>query len=225
MRKEFNTPLWSENVKRYKDSPINIQNFSDCPIETCAQWLQEATHAKLQAPNAAILGTTPKNTMQPSARTVLVKEINDKGLVFYTHYESDKAKEIAQNNKVSLLFLWTALERQIRILGHAKTCERKDNERYFSTRPKESQLGAWTSNQSERIPNNQYIHEKYETIKKRFNTPSTIPCPPYWGGFLIIPSYIEFWKARKNRLHDRIAFQRNTNTKNAPEWESFWLSP
>ena len=188
------------------------------PIAQFSIWMDEAISSNLIDPNAMILATADKNGT-PSARTVLLKTFDEKGFVFFTNYDSAKAKDLEGNSFASLLFLWLELERQVRITGKAKKVSRQESEKYFLTRPRESQLGAWASKQSEVIQNRKILESQFEEMKKRFEN-KEIHLPPFWGGYRVIPQRIEFWQGRESRLHDRICY-----TLSEDKWKIERLSP
>jgi pyridoxamine 5'-phosphate oxidase len=188
------------------------------PITQFSIWMDEAISSNLIDPNAMILATADKNGT-PSARTVLLKTFDEKGFVFFTNYDSAKAKDLEENPFASLLFLWLELERQVRIAGKAVKVSREESEKYFLTRPRESQLGAWASKQSGVIQNRKILESQFEEMKKRFEN-KEIPLPPFWGGYKVIPERIEFWQGRESRLHDRIFY-----TLIEGKWKVERLSP
>ena len=155
----------------------------------------------------------------PSSRVVLLKSWDEKGFVFYTNYKSQKAQEILENPKVSLLFAWLDLERQLRINGVAEKVSTAESLRYFLSRPFGSRLGAWVSNQSSIITSRSLLEMQFDKMKRKFAN-GEIPLPDFWGGYRIIPSYFEFWQGRENRLHDRFAYK-----KNGDNWEISRLAP
>lgn len=170
-------------------------------------------------PTAMTLATVDTNG-QPFQRTVLLKTFSEEGFVFYTNYESRKAAHLDQNPKISLLFPWYSLERQVAITGHVEKVSTKESLKYFLSRPKGSQLGAWVSNQSEVITSRSILETKLSQMKEKFKE-GKIPLPDHWGGYRVIPQTIEFWQGRKSRLHDRIFFQK----ENENSWAISRLSP
>ena len=187
----------SQELRR-KDLLIN-------PLEQFQAWLQDAQKAQVPEPNAMVLATC-KKTGFPSTRTVLLKQVDESGLIFFTNYESRKAKEIEENPQVSATFLWKALERQVVIQGTAKKTSREISEKYFARRPRQSQLGAAASQQGTIISSRTVLEEEYARLDKLYGN-SEVPCPKFWGGFIIKPNYYEFWQGRPNRLHDRFKYQ------------------
>jgi pyridoxamine 5'-phosphate oxidase len=174
------------------------------PFRQFALWMEQAIAAKLVEPNAMTLATCDSSG-QPNARTVLLKGFEEIGFVFYTNYESRKSLEIQQNPRVTLLFYWADLERQVRIAGTAARVSEEESDAYFANRPVGHQIGAWVSNQSSVIAGREVIEENLATVAKRFE-PGPVPRPPHWGGFRVSPSAFEFWQGRANRLHDRLEY-------------------
>ncbi|MBT8347178.1 MAG: pyridoxamine 5'-phosphate oxidase, partial [Desulfofustis sp.] len=147
---------------------------------------------------------------QPSQRTVLLKYFDQDGFVFFTNYGSRKADEIAGNDRVSLLFVWLELDRQVMINGYAERISSKESARYFISRPRNSQVAAWVSSQSHGLSSRQALMQKFAEMKKKFGE-GKIPLPSFWGGYRVVPSEIEFWQGRENRLHDRFSYQQQDN--------------
>jgi pyridoxamine 5'-phosphate oxidase len=204
--------------KEYTKAKLDIGSVDNSPIKQFDNWFQEAVSSELLEPNAMILGTSDDqgNVFQ---RTVLLKAYDVSGFVFYTNYESRKAKQMSQNPKVSLLFPWYGLERQIAVTGHVEKVSTVESLKYFLSRPKESQLGAWVSHQSKVISSRSILEMKMEEIKEKFKQ-GKIPLPDFWGGYRVIPETIEFWQGRPSRLHDRLLF-----TKQNGDWLIERLAP
>ena len=173
----------------------------------------------LLEPNAFTLATVG-NEMMPSVRTVLLKYFSEKGFVFFTNYDSKKAKQIDQNPKVAALFTWLPLERQIKIEGSVEKISKAESLKYFLSRPKGSQLGAWVSRQSEVISSRALLEQKFEEMKNKFLN-KEIPFPSFWGGYIIKPIRIEFWQGGEDRLHDRFLYE----FKEDNSWEIKRLAP
>ena len=196
---------------------------SDLPAEPIAlfnSWLADAAANEIVVEaNAMVLSTVTSNG--PSSRTVLLKDLTQDGFTFFTNYGSNKAKAIADNSNVSLLFPWYAMERQVIILGSAKKISRKDSESYFATRPRTSQIGAWASEQSTQLSSRDELEKKFKEFEAKFPENSTIPTPPTWGGYVVNPKSIEFWQGRYSRLHDRIQYVRDESSN----WQRRRLNP
>jgi len=194
--------------REYARSGIRKGNMDADPFVQFRQWFGDAMAAGLVEPNAMVLSTT--DGRRPSSRSVLLKAYDGRGFVFFTNYGSRKAHDIAVNASVSLLFPWYALERQVGILGRAEKVSSAEALAYFASRPHGSRLGAWVSSQSAVIDSRRLLEMKWEEVKKRF-ADGEIPLPSFWGGFRVVPSEIEFWQGRENRLHDRLRYSRATD--------------
>ena len=188
------------------------------PVLQFSAWFEQARKTAIADPTAMVLATVGSNG-QPSQRTVLLKYFDTNGFVFFTNYGSRKATEIAGNSKVSLLFVWLELERQICISGTASRISTVESARYFMSRPKDSQVAAWVSSQSHPLSSRQMLMQKFQEMKTKFGE-GKIPLPSFWGGFRVVPSTIEFWQGRENRLHDRFLY-----TLDGEGWKIERLAP
>lgn len=168
--------------------------------------------------NAMVLATADKDG-KPSARTVLLKGVDDRGFLFYTNFESRKGRELAENENAALTFYWPDLERQVCVAGTVSKLPPAESERYFKSRPRGSRLSAWASNQSDTVPDRAALEKKWDEMASKF--PGEIPLPPNWGGFVLNPQRIEFWQGRLNRLHDRFCYIRQLDHS----WKLERLSP
>ncbi len=188
------------------------------PFVLLRQWLEQARTTSLREPWAMTLATATI-AGKPSARMVLLKEIHDGGLVFFTNYESRKSSELIANPYASLLFHWDSLARQIRVEGAVTKVSAEESRTYFATRPRKSQLGAWASRQSSVVSGREELESAFKRYEKEFSG-GEVPLPPHWGGFRLIPQQIEFWQGRESRLHDRIQYVRSST-----DWTIVRLAP
>lgn len=195
----------------FSQGSLDDQVKKEDPLKLFQKWYKEAYEKNCGEPHAMVISTVDKQ-LQPSSRTVYMKDLVEEGLIFYTNYESKKVKDIRVNPRVSVLFYWDCLERQVRIQGTANEAPAEMSDDYFASRPRASQIGAWASRQSEIIQSREELEQAYAAIEKRFEG-SNIPRPPYWGGILIQPNYFEFWQGRPGRLHDRICFEKANPTE------------
>lgn len=184
--------------------PLRREDMADDPFAQFDAWFDQAVHSAMEEPNAFVLATVDSER-QPSQRTVLLKYFDPDGFVFYTNYSSRKAREIAENPRVSLLFPWYHLQRQVRIAGKAEKVSSRRSLEYFLSRPRESQLGAWTSPQSRVIESRDFLILEWQHMKERFRA-GKVPLPGFWGGYRIRPTAFEFWQGQPNRLHDRFLY-------------------
>jgi len=188
------------------------------PLEQFARWFEEARAAPILEPNGMTLATVDASG-QPSARTVLLKGIDRRGLAFYTNLESRKARELAANPKAALLFWWPAQGRQVRFEGVIERVDDAEADAYFASRPRGSQIGAWASAQSTVVADRAALEAAEREIAARFEG-GAVPRPPFWGGFRLVPERVEFWQGRLNRLHDRLRY-----TRRGDGWELERLAP
>ena len=208
----------SDLRENYQKGELLEENLPKSPFDLFSNWFKEALEAKITDPNAFTLATLGLNGF-PNARVVLLKSLTEEGFTFFTNYESEKGKEIAQNGKGSMVFLWKELERQVRMQGIIKKVPENVSDEYYKKRPAGSRLGAWSSPQSQKIASRQVLEELLAEQTKKHGTEPT-ERPEFWGGYIVVPHSIEFWQGRPSRLHDRIRYVSNGNT-----WEFERLAP
>jgi len=191
--------------QEYGDRPLTESDLAADWVIQFGRWFADAVTAELPEPNAMVLATAD-DAGRPSARTVLLKAYDERGLVFYTNYESRKGAELAANPYVSLVLPWLPIHRQVVICGSVTRVERAETEVYFAARPRESRLSAWASPQSCVVEDRTVLEDAWAEVDRQF--PGDVPAPPNWGGFRVAPDTVEFWQGRANRLHDRLRFRR-----------------
>ncbi len=225
----------------YRQDWLDRAQLQANPLAQFETWFQQATGDKSQSRwrkigvalvklwsaicnhrpadiNAMTLSTVDKNGT-PSSRTVLLKTVDERGFIFFTNYDSRKGRELTENPRAALTFFWPELERQVCIAGAVKKIPVVESEKYFQSRPRGSQIGAWASEQSEVVPDRAFLEKKWRELEQKF--PNAVPLPPHWGGFVLAPERIEFWQGRSSRLHDRFCYFRQPDGA----WKIERLSP
>jgi len=180
------------------------------PIELFKIWMSEAENKEINDPNALSLATTSKNN-EPNVRMVLLKGLSEKGFIFYTNLNSPKSIDLKINPKAAMCFHWKSLQRQIRILGSATQVNEKEADTYFNSRPYESRIGAWASDQSKTMNNREELLKKIQNFKKKYKDEKNLPRPKQWSGWCLNPSSIEFWLGDKFRIHERLKYNKISN--------------
>ena len=202
----------------YRKATLDESTVPTDPFELFETWFAQAVETEIKDPNTMILATSSKENI-PNVRAVLLKIFDEKGFVFFTNYNSVKAKEIDQNPHVALEFLWLDLERQIRVIGTCEKISTVESMSYFMKRSRGSQIGAWVSEQSSVISSRKILQMQIEKMKEKFSK-GAVPLPDFWGGYRVVPSQIEFWQGRESRLHDRVRYR-----KDAGNWIIERLAP
>ena len=225
----------------YRHDSLDRAQLNASPFAQFETWFQAATGEKSQSRwrkigialyklwgaicnhrpadvNAMTLATVDKNG-KPSSRTVLLKSVDERGFIFFTNYDSRKGRELTENPNAALTFFWSDLERQVCVAGTVTKLPVAESEKYFNRRPRGSQIGAWASNQSETVPDRAALEKKWRELEQKF--PDAVPLPPHWGGFILSPERVEFWKGRPSRLHDRFNYSRKADGS----WRIERLSP
>jgi pyridoxamine 5'-phosphate oxidase len=207
----------SELRAEYERGGLDEADLPPDPLELFGTWFDAARSAGVGEPNAMVLATVGPNG--PSSRTVLLKGVGPEGFVFFTNYRSRKGVELDADARCSLVFGWYALQRQVRIEGFAERTSRAETEKYFASRPRDSQLGAWASEQSTKVGSRAELESAYATVEERF-LGGDVAAPPDWGGYLVRPSSVEFWQGRRGRMHDRLIYRRDDD-----QWTTSRLAP
>ena len=196
----------SDLRREYALGGLHESDLDPEPVTMFRRWLVDATAAGLHEPNAMVVSTVSPEG-RPSSRIVLLKGLDERGFVFYTNYRSRKARELEANPACALLFPWHGVERQVRVEGPVSRLTAEENAAYFATRPRDSQVGAWASPQSEVVPDRAMLDARYQEVGDRF-AGADIPLPEHWGGFRVAPELVEFWQGRRGRMHDRLRYRR-----------------
>lgn len=191
----------------FANRPLNETDILQDPIEQLAKWIEEAIDAQILDPYAMTISTVDREH-RPSSRVVYLRDINPDGLIFYTNYNSQKSRELDENPFIAANFLWVEVDRQVRINGQVEHIPVAQSDAYWNSRPRESQLGGWASNQSASLDNRATLEEKIKELDIKYKD-QPIPRPPHWGGFIIKPYKFEFWQGRPSRLHDRITMTKS----------------
>jgi pyridoxamine 5'-phosphate oxidase len=194
--------------QEYSRTPLRRADLAPEPMAQFTRWFGEAHEAGLLEPNAMILATVDAGG-QPWTRTVLLKVCSARGFTFFTNYDGAKSSQIAANGQVALTFLWTGIERQVNITGRAEKTSREESAEYFASRPRASQLGAWSSQQSAVIADQAQLQRQFAEAEARF-AGGDVPLPPNWGGYCVVPETVEFWQGSRSRLHDRLRYARHS---------------
>ncbi len=213
--------------KDYAQASLDLPDVDADPIHQFERWFQEAMNAEVLEPNAMTLCTIDPDG-RPSARIVLIKGIDQRGLTFFTNYLSRKGKALEKHPQASVVFFWPELERQIRIEGRVEKVSAAESDEYFQSRPIKSKLGAWASPQSEVIPNREWLELRQKNLETTFPAESSVepPRPEHWGGYRLLPDRFEFWQGRRSRLHDRLHYQRQGRLDREPaQWTIERLAP
>lgn len=203
--------------REYSRQELSESSVAADPFVQFANWFEEYLNSAPLEPNAMTVSTAGRDG-RPTSRVVLLKRFDPDGFVFFTNYESTKAKQLTENPHAALHFFWPELERQVAVTGTAGKVSREESESYFLSRPLESRIGAWASRQSSVLSGRDELEKSVADIQARFG--ENVPCPPFWGGFRVVPDRFEFWQGRPSRLHDRILYTRNDSA-----WEISRLSP
>lgn len=209
----------SDIRREYTQAGLDLGDLTASPFELFDIWLQNAVDANLADPTAMTIATVDKNG-QPSQRIVLLKDVSEKGFVFYTNTGSKKAQDLQHNPKISLHFPWHTLERQVKVCGVVEPLSTVEVAKYFLSRPKPSQVAAWASAQSQPISSKQILMTKFAEAKAKF-AKGEVPLPSFWGGYRVVPHEIEFWQGGEHRLHDRFVYTKTP----AGSWQTERLMP
>ena len=206
----------------YKRAALDVRDLDADPLRQFDRWFDEAVASQIAEPNAMTLATVDA-AGQPAARIVLLKAVDSRGFTFYTNYESRKGRELRAAPRAALLFFWPELERQVRIEGAIEKVDNATADAYWNSRPRLSRVGAWASPQSEPLPDRAALEARFAEAQARYPDDS-VPRPPHWGGYRLVPTAVEFWQGRSSRLHDRLIYQRVDPTEGA-NWRIGRLAP
>lgn len=207
----MNQDFFQQLRREYSQQAFDEKDLATNPFKQFSSWFAQVHAHELDMPNAMTLATVSSKG-EPSVRTVLLKSVDEKGFVFFSNYQSLKAQCLEHNPSASLLFFWSAFDRQVRVQGVVEKISLSESEDYFHSRPLDSQISASISPQSHVIESRQYLEAKFNQVKQNLKEEQRLPLPNNWGGYRVIPHYFEFWQGRENRLHDRLVYEkRNEN--------------
>ena len=192
----------------YRRDELDVGDLADTWYAQLARWLDEAAADGVVEPNAMVLATTSEDCT-PSTRTVLCKDVDERGVVFYTNYTSAKSHDLRAMRRAAATFPWYAQQRQVSLRGQVERVATQETQAYWATRPRGSQLGAWASAQSTYVRDRDALEAALAATEQRFPDGTDVPVPPHWGGWRIVPDRVEFWQGRSNRMHDRLRFEQN----------------
>jgi len=209
---------FTELRQEYRHVALNEEDVKDEPIEQFKDWFQQAVDFDVPLPNAMVLATATRQG-KPTARFVLLKEVNQAGFSFYSHSVSVKGKQMAENPEVALVFYWSQMHRQVRVEGVVEQLSDEESDDYFNSRPHDSRLAVWVAEQSSEVESRGYLEARMSEIEKQYPG-EHVPRPDAWVGYRVKPQTIEFWQGRENRLHDRLVYTRNEQS-----WEMIRLAP
>jgi pyridoxamine 5'-phosphate oxidase len=205
----------------YRRDELDVGDLADTWHEQLVRWMDEATEAGVVEPNAMVLATTDDDGM-PDSRTVLCKDVDERGIVFYTNYTSQKSRQLRTTRQASVTFPWYGMQRQVSLRGKVEKVSAEETRAYWTSRPRGSQLGAWASAQSARVRDRAALDAALAGVERRFADTERIPVPPHWGGWRIVPDRVEFWQGRTNRMHDRLRFEQSSLDRT---WQIHRLAP
>ncbi len=205
----------------YEAIPLDVGDVDPDPVVQVRRWTAMWVEIAPKEPSAAVLATVGPDG-QPGARNVLVRELDERGCVFFTNRESRKGRSLAANPRAALLFSWVPVNRQIELVGEATPIDQAETDTYFASRPRGSQIAAWASDQSPVLPDRAALEARFLAAEERFGD-GAVPCPPHWGGYRLVPATIELWQGRPNRLHDRLRYSRDATQPTG--WRLERLSP